>query len=191
MLNALVNSDVVLPAGSGFRLPTEAEWEYACRAGTIGAFNEGSQCAEPEGNDPALEWLAWHSKNSEGEIHPVGTKYPNAWGLYDMHGNVWEWCHDRAEYVSHGTETDVWTEGVVDPVGKQGAWRVFRGGGAWDFARGCRSAHRNAGEPGSGGWFLGFRLAAGPELPNGAEIRLVGRTVVSEPAAPTPRTGAE
>ena len=70
------------------RLPSEAEWEYACRAGTTTAFNDGSACTQPEGNDPAMARLGWFVENSGGEAHPVRKLAPNQFGLYDMHGNV-------------------------------------------------------------------------------------------------------
>lgn len=77
-----------------FGLPTEAQWEYACRAGTTSAFNDGSDCTVPDDTDPALEKLGWHYEDLNKRTHPVKQKLPNAWGLYDMHGNVWEWCQD-------------------------------------------------------------------------------------------------
>jgi len=106
-----------------FRLPTEAEWEYACRAGTT----------EPYAGD--LDAMGWYDKISESKTHPVGRKQPNDWGLYDMHGNVWEWCQDRGGDYPEGP--------VTDPQGApSGSFRVFRGG-SWDFiATGCRSANR-------------------------------------------------
>lgn len=84
-----------LLAGVVYRLPTEAEWEYACRASTTGDFNDDSSCTVPEGKDPALDKLGWYGKNSGQKTHPVGRKLANKWGLHDMHGNVWEWCADR------------------------------------------------------------------------------------------------
>lgn len=136
------------------RLPSEAEWEYACRAGTERAFNNDDDCTEPEGADPALDRVGWFDKNSGNETHPVKQKQANNWGLYDMHGNVWEWCKDWfGPYVA-----DV----VTDPVGPQtGEVRVVRGGGFWDYARHCRSAYRGRWHPSNRGQSIGFRFAAG------------------------------
>ena len=107
------------------RLPTEAEWEYACRAGTTSDFNDGSRCSKPESLDPALDQLGWFNANSGGKTHPVKEKKPNAWGLYDMHGNVWEWCQDWYGDYNSGPE--------IDPSGPdQGRNRVLRGG-SWIF----------------------------------------------------------
>jgi len=136
------------------RLPSEAEWEYACRAGTTTAFNDGSACTQPEGNDPALAKLGWFDKNSGGETHPVRKLAPNQLGLYDMHGNVWEWCQDWfGNYVA---------EEQVDPAGAgEGRERVLRGG-SWGLrALYCRSAFRNGGRPSLRFPDLGFRLASG------------------------------
>jgi formylglycine-generating enzyme required for sulfatase activity len=125
-------------------LPTEAQWEYACRAGSTGAYCFGDEEQE-------LEKYAWYEKNSNDKTHPVGQKLPNAWGLYDMHGNVWEWCQDW-----HDTFTKA---SVTDPVGPAlGTNRVLRGGG-WDFpARDLRSACRGGDDPGYRDDGLGFRL---------------------------------
>ena len=129
-----------LPAGFEYTLPTEAEWEYACRGGTTGGFS---------GN---LDHLAWYQENSSGSPHPVGQKQPNAWGLYDMHGNVWEWCSDG--YGAYPSVT------VTDPCGANNtAFRVLRGGGWRDLARNCRSALRGRATPRTSGDFLGFRVA--------------------------------
>ncbi|MFO0222024.1 MAG: formylglycine-generating enzyme family protein [Planctomyces sp.] len=140
-----------------FRLPSEAEWEYACRAGTSGAFNDDSACTEPEGTDPALEKLGWYTKNSGGKTHPVGLKQSNGWGLYDMHGNVWEWCRDAPRQYS--------SEPQVDPVGSElsGASRVLRGGCWGDDAWNCRAASRGTSAPGAGWDYAGLRLSAGPQ----------------------------
>ncbi len=134
------------------RLPTEAEWEYACRAGTTGAFNDGSPCTAPEGRDPALEGLGWYRGH---ETHPVAQKAANTWGLFDMHGNVWEWCADWWQGDYQGT-------GSVDPSGPPtGRYRVIRGGSFWEVARDCRSAFRYGRHPGVRFDRLGFRPAAG------------------------------
>jgi formylglycine-generating enzyme required for sulfatase activity len=137
------------------RLPTEAEWEYACRAGTASAFNDGSACTEPDGPDPALLKLGWFDKNSHDKTHPVREKKaPNRWGLHDMHGNVWEWCADwKGDYSD---------EDQVDPTGAEsGLERVFRGGSWASRARSCRSAFRDWFLPDWRARNLGFRLASG------------------------------
>jgi len=154
------------------RLPSEAEWEYACRAGTNAAFNDGSTCNQPTGKDPALDKLGWFSDNSEGKTHPVKQKLANAWGLYDMHGNVWEWCEDAWDAGGYQSRAG----DVVDPrvmAVDENAGRVVRGG-SWDFqALYCRAAIRNRFGPGYRRFNLGMRLAAGQEPeaaePQGAE----------------------
>ncbi|MCP4625680.1 MAG: formylglycine-generating enzyme family protein [bacterium] len=131
------------PARS-FRLPTEAEWEYASRAGTI----------SPYAGD--IGFMGWYDGNSSGRTHEVGQKKPNAWGLFDMHGNVWEWCRDwyKDSYASGDTK---------DPTGPQsGSERVDRGGGWSSSASSCRSAFRNGRSPGYRGFYLGFRLVVPP-----------------------------
>ena len=126
-------------------LPTEAQWEYACRAGRDGPF----------GGTGRLDDMGWYGKNSYGTTHPVGVKRPNAWGLHDMHGNEWEWCADwDGEYP---------TGAVTDPIGPaSGVARVDRGGGWPSNARGCRSALRDRSGPGFRGGYLGFRVALAP-----------------------------
>ena len=114
--------------GRRYRLVTESEWEYACRAGVTVMFS-GS------GN---IDEMGWYADNSEGQTHSVATKKPNAWGLYDMHGNVSEWCSDI-----YGSDYPEGT--VVDPVGAaEGKYRVIRGGSWSYFARGCRCAARSS-----------------------------------------------
>ena len=152
----------LLPQGPAFRLPSEAQWEYACRAGSEGAFFDGSPCTEPKGRDPALDRLGWFTENSEGGTHAVRQKPPNAWGLYDVHGNVWEWCRDAWDEDAYRKRA----AGSIDPevTGESSAGRVVRGG-SWDFsARYCRAAIRNGLNP-DGDWdFDGLRLSAGQEL---------------------------
>ena len=129
-----------LPEGFAYTLPTEAEWEYACRAGT-----EGDYAGD-------LNKMAWFKDNSGGKTHPVGKKKPNAWGFYDMHGNVWERCLDwYGSYEGLGTK---------DPTGNAtGSNRVIRGGGWSGGASGCRSAYRYRDAPGYRHSFQGFRVA--------------------------------
>ncbi len=130
--------------GLGFDLPTEAQWEYACRAGTTGGLNNGKELT-PLSN---LYEVAWHS----GKTHPVGEKKPNAWGLFDMHGNVWEWCRDWK---------DSYPGDITDPVGaKWGRDRVMRGGSHITFfPTHFRSAYRARYVPGCRYCDMGFRLA--------------------------------
>ena len=148
-LTELERKSRTLKAGEEYRLPTEAEWEYACRAGTETAFSFGD-------DEKQLGEYAWFDGNTSkvGEVyaHAVGLKKPNPWGLHDMHGNVWEWCSDwYDEKLSGGT----------DPVGpEEGSGRVVRGG-CWWFEPGyCRAANRHTGfvqmerEE-----YLGFRVA--------------------------------
>jgi formylglycine-generating enzyme required for sulfatase activity len=128
-----------------FSLPTDAQWEYACRAGTESKFSFGD-------GDGALGEHAWYDENSGKKTHPVGGKKPNAWGLYDMHGNVWEWCSDWYDRGYYGESPE------SDPTGPaDGSNRVVRGGG-WDAtANYCRSACRYYNSPGRGTVNLGCR----------------------------------
>ena len=159
-------------------LPSEAQWEYACRAGTSGAFHDGSACTQPEGWDPALDRLGWFFENSGGATHPVRQKLPNAWGLYDMHGNVWEWCRDAWDQEAYRKRGAV----IQDPevVGGSGADRVVRGGSWINNAWNCRAAIRYWNNPGRVWIILGLRLSAGQELgaaePLGAERPAQGKT---------------
>ncbi len=129
-----------------YRLPTEAEWEYAARAGTTTRYFFGD-------DDSKLGEYAWYYKNSDDNTHPVGEKRANPWGLYDMHGNVWEWVQDEWHDTYNGAPADgsAWEDGV-------GAVRVFRGGSWLNVAGSCRSANRGSSVPGLRGHGLGFRL---------------------------------
>jgi formylglycine-generating enzyme required for sulfatase activity len=135
--------------GKDYRLPTEAEWEYAARAGKPTAFSFGDNISK-------LGEYAWYKENSEEKTHPVCQKKPNAWGLYDMHGNVWEWVEDDWHDNYEGAPTDgkPW---IYEST--RGASRVIRGGSWGGPARYCRSAIRLGGEPGGRDASLGFRLA--------------------------------
>ena len=128
-----------------YRLSTEAEWEYACRAGSTTPFYYGI-------DQSMLSNHAWYGDVSRKGTRPVGQKKPNAWGLYDMHGNVWEWCQDwYGEYP---------TGYVIDPKRpSSGSSRVLRGGGWSNNARYCRSANRGRDNPDNRNYFYGFRLA--------------------------------
>ena len=144
-----------LEGENNYRLPTEAEWEYACRAGSKTAFANGAISVIECGYDPNLNTIGWYCGNARKKVHPVAQKNPNAWGLYDMHGNVFEWCQDWYGDYPSGS--------VTDPIGPlSGSYRVFRGGG-WNFgARLCRSADRLSFTPGHRFGFLGFRLLRNP-----------------------------
>ncbi|MEM8485582.1 MAG: SUMF1/EgtB/PvdO family nonheme iron enzyme [Bacteroidota bacterium] len=126
------------------RLPTEAEWEYACRAGTTTAYRFGDR-------EEQLGAYAWYWENSGKKTHPVGQKQPNPWGLYDMHGNVWEWVEDWYGPYSSGAQTD--------PKGlNSGSGRVVRGGGWYDDAGNARSAFRDYWWPDARNLYVGFRV---------------------------------
>jgi len=128
-----------------YRLPSEAEWEYACRAGTTTRYSFGD-------SESKLGDYAWYTENSDKKTHPVGQKKPNSWGLYDMHGNVKEWVLDRWHDSYDGAPADgsAW-EG-------DSAYRVKRGGSWGSSARYCRSAYRYRGGPLNRESYLGFRL---------------------------------
>jgi formylglycine-generating enzyme required for sulfatase activity len=143
-----------VPSGYQYRLPTEAEWEYACRAGTTTEFNVGNElfCNQAR---------IVYSNHSElicnlNSTAPVSSYTPNAWGLYDMHGNVWEWCLDSHASYSAGA--------VTNPFVTGGPYRVFRGG-SWRYSSGfCRSAVREIYEPDFPYYDLGFRVVLAPVL---------------------------
>ena len=159
-------------AGRPYRLPTEAEWEYAARAGTESDTYAGDLRITGNRNAPLLDRIAWYGGNSGVSYdggqdcshwkemqyrsnrcgtHPVGRKAPNAWGLHDMLGNLWEWTGDRYGDYPGGS--------VTDPAGpRSGSYRVFRGGSWSGFAGICRSANRSRNSPGSRNYSLGFRL---------------------------------
>jgi len=147
-LTALERQAGHLPPEFEYRLPSEAEWEFACRAGTTNRFSFGDDAA-------AADAFAWTLENGESQTHPVGQKQPNAWGLHDMHGNVWEWCLDWfAPYPE---------QPATDPQGPpEGKFKVFRGGGWNQEVQYARSGNRFMMSPSNGIHFVGFRLALAP-----------------------------
>jgi len=127
-------------SATGYRLPTEAEWEYACRAGATTAFAGGGIIQTGCDAEPALSEMGWFCGNAQGWTSPVAQKEANAFGLYDMHGNVWEWCNDWYLNTFAGDE--------VDPIGPPPGWyKVLRGGSWNEVARRCRSASRRNPSP--------------------------------------------
>jgi len=140
-----------------YNLPTEAQWEYAARAGSTTAFYNGGFTPDVSGYDPNLDVIGWYRYNSGYETHPVAQKTPNVWGLYDMSGNVWEWCRDwySDSYYDLGT--------MIDPTGpSSGLYRVVRGGSLGEFPSCCRSAYRNGFIPDVENGGTGFRLMRQP-----------------------------
>jgi formylglycine-generating enzyme required for sulfatase activity len=145
-------SEAVEPIVScgGYRLPTEAEWEYAARAGVAQAFSRGPVRSCMTSDDTAGR-VAWYKSNSTGMTHPVAQKLDNPWGLYDMHGNVSEWVGDWYD-------ADLGAEDVTDPAGPlRGTEKVFRGGDWYHNASHARSAHRERIRPEKRLSYLGFR----------------------------------
>jgi formylglycine-generating enzyme required for sulfatase activity len=140
-----------LPDTHAYRLPTEAEWEYAARAGTTNSFSFGNDAA-------LLGSHAWYNSNSGATTHPVGERLPNPWGLYDVHGNIFEWCWDWI--------TAAPGEPVTDFVGStNGPYRAIRGG-AWSFpAAYCRSSWRISYAPSARTSNVGFRIVLATVAP--------------------------
>ena len=200
----------LLVDSEGFRLPTEAEWEYACRAGTKTATWRGNLDIIGERNAPVLDEIAWYGGNSGVDFeldngvdssgwpekqydhsragtHPVAQKLPNPWGLYDMLGNVYEWCADHSEFPPEAYSESART----NPVQLRGSLRVFRGGSWLNYARYVRAAYRDADAPGDRSGSLGFRLARGPmQLPEARSSRVVVSVpdagVAAEPQSEAP-----
>jgi formylglycine-generating enzyme required for sulfatase activity len=135
--------------GKTYQLPTEAQWEYACRSGSTTKWCFGD-------SESQLDDYAWYDDNSGDTTHPVGQKKPNAWGLYDMHGNVWEWC-------ANWWDDDYSESSSTDPTGpSSGSFRVFRGGSWYSPAGDCRSAYRDYFLLWGESCGLGFRVSRVP-----------------------------
>ncbi len=155
------------------QLPTEAQWEYACRSGVYGMSYVGDFILEGKNNAPKLDTIAWYAGNSgleevsESErvdssdwpekqyphvkagTHPVGQKESNAWGIYDMQGNVWEWCHDFCDYSAGSVKTKTYKNDIVDPKSEDSNMmrRIYRGGSWYSSPLACRAAIRNGDSP--------------------------------------------
>ena len=145
-------ASVSIKGGTGYRLPTEAEWEYACRAGSTGKYTFGDDASK-------LDDYAWHDGNSKVggsyTTHPVGGKQANAFGLYDMHGNVWEWCGDWYDENYYAN-----TSSYIDPKGANtGTSGVLRGGSYLNGPVDLRCANRNGLDPANRNGDIGVRLA--------------------------------
>jgi formylglycine-generating enzyme required for sulfatase activity len=158
---------------TGYRLPTEAQWEYAARATTTTAYanpvySDTTNSETGSGFNTNLHAMGWYYYNNAmvnssavpayaSGTKPVAAKQANYWGLYDMHGNVYEWCQDWWDFTAYSSDP------VTDPQGDaSGAYRVYRGGFWYGYARSSRSAYRSGDFPGYRGYYLGFRLALPP-----------------------------
>ena len=143
------------------RLPAEAEWEYACRAGSTATLYNDKELTSEAGACPNLDELAWYDEDSQQTTHVVGERQPNAWGLYDVLGNVWEWCQDEwhGDYEGAPNDGSAWCD--------EGRSRVSRGGSWGISARRCRCACRNRWEPDARSVNLGFRLVLAARVNGG------------------------
>ncbi|MBL62964.1 MAG: hypothetical protein CMI30_06090 [Opitutae bacterium] len=152
------------PKGYTYRLPTTAEWEFACRAGSNGPYagTKEGQLRQAADYLETLDKLGWFVNNSTS-TQPVGKKMPNALGLHDMHGNVWEWCLDHAE-LNKGRMAESYHPGVTDPLWNEGEWRTLRGGCYRVTYERCRSSYRGANAPIVKDGNKGFRIVLGPDL---------------------------
>ena len=152
------NDIVGFNTATGLRLPSEAEWEYACRGNTTTAFHSMPGYPNGTNDDSLLGNIAWYSTTFSGTTHAVAGKAANAFGMYDMSGNVWEWCNDWYGDYSASNATDP----TGPSVGQYGAYRVLRGGGWVDISGSCRSSYRDSVAPGGRNDTIGFRVARTP-----------------------------
>ena len=156
--NMIASGSTSFMSLTGLRLPTEAEWEYAYRAGTTTAFHSFPGYTSGTNDDTLLGNIAWYGSNSWNQTHAVGGKYANALGLHDMSGNVWEWCQDWYSSTYYASSP------LTNPTGPATeGYRLLRGGSWYYNAYGCRASQRFYDSPGSvGNGFLGFRVARNP-----------------------------
>jgi formylglycine-generating enzyme required for sulfatase activity len=168
-----INKLSQMDSSSIYRLPTEAEWEFVCRAGTSTAFSSGDFISFECQIDNKIDEIAWYQCNSQGHTHPVGKKAPNPWGVYDMHGNVYEWCQDV--YVKNYIQILNGNIEDIDPI----ADRVGRGGSFDDTSVSCRSASRVNFKPNVRNNAIGFRLVREPLYykikipPSGENLKII------------------
>ena len=142
-------------SATGLRLPTEAEWEYAYRAGTTTAFHSFPGYTSGTNDDTLLGNIAWYSSNAGSQTHAVGGKLANGLGLHDMAGNVWEWCQDWYGLYSSAS--------VTNPTGPTtGTYRLLRGGDWYDYSYGCRASQRSGDSPDFIDFRVGFRVVRTP-----------------------------
>lgn len=157
-------SDGFTEIGRKFKveLPTKAQWEYACRADAIIPFNNSKDMLSANGKCTNLDQLGWYAGNSDRKPHPVGSKKPNPWGLYDMHGSVYEWCRDACYVGNNGMILTATYQGnQIDPLSSTGDKHILRGGGYADVPRSCLAADCYARD--SGANFVGFRIVIVPK----------------------------
>ena len=162
----LMNKKFPAPSGLTWRLPTEAEWEYAARAGsTVTFFDTNTSQFQNEETiyEKQLDKYGWYNKNSSGQVKPVAQKSPNSWGLYDMHGNIWEWCLDSTS-INKNKLFGFPRFGTENPVKFDGDWKLLKGGSFnTDYTR-CRPSYRGANAPTISNGDRGLRICLGPIL---------------------------